>query len=89
MAWGNHTAFLLAKIFDGSDEGTDAMGKLFNNAAMMKVKRSDVGPPDYDAIFKRQANIHRLFYASAIPAAWGANLMALVVVDFWRQRLPD
>ncbi|KAK6850286.1 glycoside hydrolase family 18 protein [Apiospora arundinis] len=84
-AWKSQTDTLMAKIFDGEEKNVNRLTDLFSDGKMLTGKGKGGGfdnSRNHTTNWYREKAIERAFYAAAIPAAWGANRPAPVVVDF-------
>lgn len=74
------------RIFNGSDENVNTLTSLFSDGKMITGKnnggKSFEDGRNHTTNWYREEAIERAFYAAAIPAAWGANRPAPVVVEF-------
>lgn len=81
--WKEQTDKLVKKIFSGNKESVKILTEIFKDGKMITGDAPNNGKEsNHTDNWNREKNIERAFYAAAIPAAWGANRPAPVVVDF-------
>ncbi|KAL0938067.1 chitinase [Colletotrichum truncatum] len=81
--WKEQTDRLNKDIFSGTSDSIKALNSIISGGKMIAGMKEGTGDTsNYTNNWIREANIQRAFYAAAIPAAWGANRPAPVVVDF-------
>ncbi|KAK6822971.1 hypothetical protein PG987_014516 [Apiospora arundinis] len=84
-AWMSQTDTLMTKVFNGDKDNVNRLTSLFSDGKMLTGKGKGGGfdsSRNHTTNWYREKAIERAFYAAAIPAAWGANRPAPVVVDF-------
>ncbi|KAK3956166.1 hypothetical protein QBC32DRAFT_251260 [Pseudoneurospora amorphoporcata] len=79
--WTNTTALALKKVFDGSDESVDLLGKVMSDGKLIRGSGGTNAVNRDNGATELRANIAKSFFGYAIPSLWRVSKTYAFVLD--------